>query len=471
MEQRLDDSWLKDLNNWISVGRVCQHWRGVTLHHPGLWNTLQVSLSSGSSRFTGLNLSSIVIERSGAVPLTVYLQLRSYDAVLRGEPRFQAILSQLPRLCDLRADITEASGIWRDLAQLDAATLKTLSVFTRGGRPLFKKWTAAPRLQSLFVDIYTGWREGIFGNLRHFILSRQSFDSRDFLRLLDVLAFNPAIEDLILYGTDLYIEDEQNFERELERAPPVNMPKLTRFMLSNSHQSGHIQLLSTKLILRDGCAQVYEPAGVLRIVARPETFTPQKLSIYSDRVIGADLRSAICIHAYPLSPSMRALSLDSVTELWLCAPPHHGSSLAEWTHAWSTMPNVVKLVVDSPIMPWLRMLDNHCFPSLEELQIRSAWSFDDTHIVKFLRRRTRAGPPIDLLRFVHPMRTGRHDAQDDDLAAAFDAWRQNPEQFARFVSHVIFDNREDVHLDFELPFVCNTPSPVHAFWEPWQTGR
>ncbi|KAI0345916.1 hypothetical protein BDW22DRAFT_926974 [Trametopsis cervina] len=83
-------------------------------------------------------------------------------------------------------------------------------------------------------------------------------------------------------------------------------------------------------------------------------------------------------------------------------------------------------------------------------------------ILNFVTGRKECGQAIETLRFVRDSR----QIDDTEHLQVFNLWRSHLESY---VANVVFDDVPEGGKPprMELPAVCQTKSPVHAYWKPW----
>lgn len=492
VDLRLDDTYyhakhgLQDVFPWHRVGLVCRHWRKTSRQYPGLWDTIVVTQER--SRPLGEAFALTCLEYSGVAPLTIHLN--TYPASGRV---CRDIKTQTSRIRELRLTLYDIHDTL-PLAQCDASHLETLTVNVRQREervdhvhdpPLFNQWQT-PRLRSLFVNYYTGWRAGTFGSLRHLVIAYQDFTPATFRCFLHVLRANPGLEDLILSQSRLVDISRDEMQREILGLPSINMPRLVRLRVVHQAARGPlliillVESLNALLILPEGAAQSYErsrhdwPAAPYTLYSRPVSFTLQKLYIDQSKIMGTDGQSAIQVCGGSTEAVLRLMPLQEVKELWLSMYLYATySNISEWALAIAPTRNVTKLIIQCDAREWLREFSppSPFFPTLAELELHDAHeSLDGQVLLEFLTSRKETGQAVGTMRFVH--RYSSSDAVDQD---ALDSWRGVLSKLERVVDCVEFEERQGrtaamyrAHpIAMQLPPVCTTPSTVHSFWVNW----
>lgn len=455
---------------WGYVMLVCRHWRKIALYNPRMWSFVRVDLGRvfepqepGCKRIRYPH--ALNFRRSGDVPLAVECDI-DRNSLLSKEfhPRLKYIVRHARRIQNLRLFISwKHSGQLRDLNYLVSPvcypSLDVLQVTVFSGssfetdvaQPLhFFRHLYSPRIRTVFVEGFTGWLSGSLSTLRNLCISRQSFSDKDLVRLLEVLAENPRLEDLALCEM-MYLEGDL----PLRHWTKVSMPSLKRVIIKQSDTSIY-DVVDSALSLPVTTARQYSDPSVLWTRMLPTT--ADRLCLFYRTLVIATGPSAVSLTGYlnkplfvPQANLIRELSLGAFSKAAVgdfVAFRHmekvhvltvQGCEFAKW---------IALALQDGPMV----------FPALTELRILTPVDSSGAPLLKYLLHRKRRGIGIDRLRIV-ALRGSSENAK------TFLAWRRSCWKFLRAVPNVSFDLVEHLSL-IELPDVCTDESLVHTFWEP-----
>lgn len=504
---------------WRVVGEVCQHWREVSLHSPNLWQQIHIPVCAEQRQNERVTLH---LERSGVLPLSVYIRAYQWAGFSWDSPQVRGILSQAHRIKDLHLPSADSSAL-AHFADHDATQLENFLVLFSGDSddnrdlPLFNGWRT-PRLRSLVACRYTGWRSSRFGSLQNLALERQQFDLDGFKRFLDVLSANSTLEALKLDGIAL-VHNGSNIHDFGKSLSPVHMPKLKRLRVfcTNPYQDnwggGSIfdpgtptesmaALLSSKLVLYPGCAQKFAfkwpasapPLDSLNWCAVHTLYLGDN-SASNGLVMGFDEYSGFRVAGCSKSPHhllTHSIPIHLVKELhiemgvsvtaapvsdipqnvttgvvrgwnWLTGrnrtPQPEVIFSPEWSSIMSQMRDVKKLVLGFDISSWLDMLSS----STELLPALAELHLltqnrDDELSISQFLASRKRRGKR--LRELRFIETGRGDA--------YYRWKTyNPWRSEKRVDEVVFEDYADVVYPLlKLPLVCQTADfAVPSYWD------
>ncbi len=489
-EMRLRSSWRNlPQERWLQINLVCRHWRRIALSRPALWTCIYFGAPNKDP--SGNDLTAMSLGRSGILPLSGYCI---------GDPTTCAHwIDHAERFRELHI-----SGPWRSIHDVPdsrpsvwAEKTPSLEVLVVENSPsLFDDfesdesptWTL-PHLRTL---IWTGLSErhlGVFGNLRRLVLLSTPIPSaRD---LIDTLAANPFLEDLIIHSVEfsIPIHEEVPVGAMLpQTSHKLVLPALKRMDISVAGPPYLFCLLDRQLAKRSGTARsfsftasgdvnfpsllVNEDSGVhidrvyvnaTRLIAYDDNST---LSFYHMHTVQDQHEvedSTIQLQFSWMLNMLRRSQL--IRELWLSILLRDNEDIYNSLGLLQDVERLV-LVVDDPYRSWLDFLaDNSTFlPSLTHLHVdmvssSSLFSPRLVSIIKLLLARKKTPCPIRSLHVVQGS-----DEPDLPLTAA---------DLAPYVDVVTIEtvdseeSREPLHLRMGLPALFTTPSPIHTFWEGW----
>lgn len=457
-----------------SVGQVCRHWRKVYLLFPELWQQIDIISQADLS-------SDYITQRigqSGGSPLSVYIRPYLGESDSWNLPALNRILSQSFRIRDFHLHHLHGASM-AALAGCDGSQLETLMIVAPDAAsvPLFHSWSKTPRLRSLMVSGYTGWRCGVFEALQHLVLHQQHFTLDGFRKLLDILAASRGLEDLIIEHAHLSYTNEAEVRSAARQWPLVHMPRLKRLRVSSYQKSGPFdgrdsrklaEMLSSHIIPPIDCPQRFAfsgraPLPYLKSLHHPCSSQAQKLYLSNTDLMGVGEQSACYVTGGSLHRFLaHFVSISHIKELYIQIDLPRASILGHWLSAIQQMRNVKKLVLVSYIGRWLDAMSSSAdfFPNLLELHLRTHKHSDGRSILRFLASRNREGRRIQELRITRGF-------SDDEV---YYIWQARPRNFTKYVDNVIFVEYALSSLPkcLGLPPICKTESPVHRFWDPWQ---
>lgn len=192
----------RPFREWAAVTHVCRHWREAAIASPNLWSKIYTPRP---------DLMELFLSRSGARPLEV-------DAIslpgLHGGPLFGSLLPHLNRLKTLSFQISQ--GTYDTdclLAEIAAPSLEQQCIGAVHGDPpdnypvdwvpsLFMRNTQAPRLRHLCMSYIPFVSPFKFNNLSHLCFDHIPSLEIRLPALLEVLAYNPNLRELLLSQGD-----------------------------------------------------------------------------------------------------------------------------------------------------------------------------------------------------------------------------------------------------------------------------
>lgn len=337
-----------------------------------------------------------------------------------------------------------------------------------------KAWESS-NLETLLSYRCSFWQYGTFGNLRHLVIEGESFTfPSGITTLFKVLSHTPHLEDLVLLAVAVPSSqvfgprDTQEYARH--HIPIVHMPSLRRMKIIERKLPVITWLLDRNIVCPEDVARSFtvinpserdllNPSSPLADWSANGPHPVERLHISSDDVFATNGTSAT--HFSIAGATQRKFFFSAfmpffesqTQELWLSLSIN---DIAVWADTLARLHSVKTLVlygrhgiVETSL--GLFSLPYRFFPSLTTLQVHFPNPYCLPRYIFTLESRRQSGHQIKTLR----------------LVGANDAWRNDEtrQAFEKVVNSVVFV--DEAASKFELPTICTTDSPVHAYWTGW----
>lgn len=405
---------------WTRVMLVCKRWREIALSTPVLWSVFQLSETPTDLTFqakgTGNSYPFFALNRSGEVPLLVRLDVPDTYEWVSEQMIIPPILAEIRRIRELRlslllgdrSNLLVVQEIEGKAPLLDTLILhigydsdllaeEDLMAYFEPLRCLFEP-ECSPNLRTVLVENYYGWSRWSMTSLQHLFIGNVDCDGDLFKRLFHVVAQNPTLESLVLYGVAIHTWEDDGMSKDPE---PVNMPALKYVVITDCHM-GVLFALNHWLRLPNDSVKQYlpHPPYVTWQIAfhRDDKFNAQVVHITDTKILGKSSQSAFCIQG-GLCESFASflryhVPLHTVSTLTIAGADQIFSKpgVAEWILA--EMPQLNKLaLLGLPV--WIKDVGatRALLPSLRVLQIHDAPASGNPFLIQFLRNRKAHGLP------------------------------------------------------------------------------
>lgn len=464
---------------WSQVMLVCRTWREIAVHSPKLWQEVRILSESGLDADKELQMQTLHLNRSGAVPLAVSCILRFDEHPPDSFPRFEQVLHNADRIRDLRLQLEwmprapHLDLFIHMMSRKDFISLEVIAICIRspwtGERfeseimqplPFFQR-ECTPRLHTVHIQGYLGWLGGSLRNLRYLCIRGQTYQRRHFARLLDVFELNVGLEDVALSyivfpGPDKYAV--------LSSRRQIEMQKLRRLVVENSDVVLY-QVLELFLTLPSLSARQYSSLTNPWTTPLDDvqgTFAAERMYVARGRLIAITGTSSINVNVESISPMIKLVShLENVRELSLGVCDLLVDTEPDVHRAFKSMTGLIKLIVRGQYVDtWLGTISAsspNAFPSLAELVIHVPTDSSGRPILKFIADRKQQGRPIQRLRVIG----GRLDR-----LTTLRGWKASPWKFRRIVPDITFEILDVDHVPLiNVPDFCLQGSPIHSLWE------
>jgi len=237
---RISSHLIRDL---VSVTHVCRFWRQAAINAPEVWTDIPINSAE---------VARVFLERSGELPLNVYLRLYFKHAGKTNHDIIDAVNPRTHRLQQLSVHVqwgldSETSIPFTKPAPL----LERLVIFhLLGDGEILLFDDKAPRLRELVMVSKGLWLQNQLGNLTslHLTLSRCERIHLGFLPFFDMLHRCPVLEEMFLLWGDW---DAQLIPPQ---TPNVPLHRLRKLLLCSFHPNTLRYFLHSFDLKSDGIA-------------------------------------------------------------------------------------------------------------------------------------------------------------------------------------------------------------------------
>lgn len=460
---------------WRAIHSVCSYWRDIALRTPLLWSHVHIRKQYDYTAAEGIRLSNIIpisLRRSGSAPLRVTLEFQGACVEPSEMVDIVAASQRIRELHLLDVHPVTLRSFADEAPQLDFLTIWIADEEEDRDqvRP-FNNWQS-PRLRTLRMENYTGWKGASIRNLRHLIFLQHSLSEDLIGDLHTLLSLNSRLEDILLPHLGA---GSMRMLQIVKALAPIRMPCLKRISTGGCDDAAFF--IQEVLVLPDGHAKNYVARDYYTPIKNYHTFWrilegSQKLYFGNGGLlIGTGGCTSFCVTTQ-LGLILKLYNVRSgtlpVREIWLGThrqwmqdtPDNHD----DLPDGLKLLGHVQKVILLSDIPFWLHCISYHgLFPSLTELQIHSRQLIHTIKLIilRFIEDRAQAGHPIELLHFVESTRFYPSEA--------FSTWQESPGEFESVVPRVEFEVVSGSASRMELPSICTTSSTAHEYWRPWDT--